>query len=119
MKTMMQVLLGIVLGTVLLAVGCAVLVGGAANEAVKEMDREQNRSAITSAEAKAIPLGSSRQEVESRLGPPRDTQEMESEGFDGGTHRSDCIYYNIENGQFLDSWQFCFDNGKLTSRNRM
>lgn len=119
MKTILKITLGIVLASVLLVGGCAVLIGGAATEVSKEIDREQNRSAITNEQAKAVPMGTSLSAVKQQLGEPRDTQEMESEGFDGGTNRSDCIYYNIKGGELLDAWQFCFDNDKLTSRNRM
>jgi hypothetical protein len=58
-------------------------------------------------------------EVEDEFGPPKSDQESTNEGLGDDT----CIYYNIKGGEFLDSWQFCFEgsgkDGKLRSKNRL
>ena len=117
--TVWKVMLGVVLGGCVLIVGCAALLGGAANEADKSLKRDQNKHAITNDQARGIPLGTTRGEVESQFGTPKDTQESENSGVGSDT----CIYYNIKGGQLLDQWQFCFDGqgaaGKLTTKNRL
>jgi hypothetical protein len=99
--------------------GCALLIGGAANEASKEIDRETKKNAISNEEARSVELGTTRREVEQRFGPPKNTQESTNEGLGEDT----CIYYNIKGGGVLDSWQFCFEgagkSGKLRSKNRL
>lgn len=108
-----------VIGGCLLIVGCVALIGGAANEVDKNIKRDQNRNAITNAQARSIALGTTRRAVEAELGPPKDTQESENAGLGSDS----CIYYNLKGGQLLDRWQFCFDgrggSGKLRSKNRL
>jgi hypothetical protein len=118
-STVLKVMLGVVLGGVLLIVGCAVLIGTAADEVDKELDKEQNTNAITNEQARSVKLGTTRGEVEDRFGPPKSDQESTNEGLGEDT----CIYYNLKGGEVLDQWQFCFDgagdSGTLTTKNRL
>jgi uncharacterized protein HemX len=118
-STVLKVMLGVVLGGLLLIGGCVALIGGAANEAEKELDKEQNENAITNKQARSVKLGTTRAEVEQEFGPPKSDQESTNEGLGDDT----CIYYNVKGGEILDQWQFCFEgsgqSGKLRSKNRL
>ena len=115
MGMVVKIFLGIVLGGVVLLVGCFALVGYSVDEGVKEVDRQQNRNAISTREARRVKLGTSKEDVIAKLGDPRDTQEGENEGLG----QDSCIYYNLRGGEVLDSWQFCFDSrDRLTAKNR-
>jgi Protein of unknown function (DUF2510) len=98
--------------------GCVALIGGAADEVGDEIEKSQNRNAITNTQARQLEIGTRRSVVEERFGPPENTQEGENEGLG----RDSCIYYNIKGGSIGDQWQFCFEgsgrNGKLRSKNR-
>jgi hypothetical protein len=109
-KLVLKIAGGLVLASVILIAGCAALVAGGANEVQKESDE----TAITHAQFRAVEKGSTRAAVEADLGTPSDVQESEISGF-GETLESDCIYYNRK-GELLSMYQFCFDNGKLTSK---
>jgi len=117
--TVMKVALGVVLGGVLLIAGCAALIGGAANEAVKELDAEQERHAITKQAFDSAKLGWSEQRLIEHVGKqPEDKQEFTNEGFlDEEPSESSCIYFNRTGGEFGDAFQFCFDDGRLSSKN--
>jgi hypothetical protein len=117
--TVRNVLLGLIAFSVLAIGGCAALIGSAANEAVKQLDAEQQAHAITPAQFDAITLGASEASVQTSLGkPPEDRQQFQSKGFlTNEPANSSCIYYNRDGGSFGDRYQFCFDSGKLTSKN--
>jgi hypothetical protein len=119
LRTVLKVALGILLAFVLLIGGCMLLIGGAANEAGKSIERDQNENAITNSQARSIKTGMTKSEVIDQLGPPKDTQESETEGLG----KDQCLYWNVKGGEALDSWQFCFRGGgssaKLESKNRM
>ena len=115
MGTVLKVMLGLILGVVLLTVGCVALFGSAAEEASKSLDAEQAENAITNQQARQIKLGARRRAVVAQLGRPKSTQESENEGLG----RSGCIYYNIRGGDFGETWQFCFENGRLRGKNRL
>lgn len=119
MKTVFKVVLGVLIAGLLLVGGCVALIGGAANEASKEIDKEQNENAITNNQARGVKLGTARAEVERKFGPPKSDQESENAGVGSDS----CIYYNIKDGEVLDQWQFCFGGkgkqGKLTGKNRL
>lgn len=119
MKTVFKVVLGVLIGGLLLIGGCVALIGGAANEVDKELDKEQNENAITNDQARSVKLGTTRAEVEQKFGKPESTQESENEGLGADT----CIYYNVKGGEVLDQWQFCFggngNQGKLRNKNRL
>lgn len=118
-RTVLKVLLGISALGLLGIAGCAALIGGAANEAVKQLDAEQRAHAISRAQFDELRLGMRQSEVEDRLGKaPEDRQEFEQEGvLDAEPQNSSCIYYNRAGGQFGDVFQLCFTNGRLDSKN--
>ncbi|MBK5231593.1 MAG: DUF2510 domain-containing protein [Thermoleophilia bacterium] len=119
----LKVALGIMAGIFLLGivgfVGCAVLIGAGVNEAVNDLNDEQAKHAITKAQYNAIQIGMTEQQVRQSTGKaPEDRQAFESEGYlNEEPDKSTCIYYNQADGEFLDTFQLCFDNGKLTSKN--
>lgn len=99
MKTVFKVVVGILIAATVLIVGCVALIGGVADEASKEIDKQQNKNAITNNQARGIERGTTRGEVESKFGKPAD---------DAASGSDTCIYYNLKDGGFLDKWQFCF-----------
>jgi hypothetical protein len=115
MRTILKVMLGLLLGVVVLVVGCAVLLGSAADEVDQQLRDEQEANAVTDTEARALKLGTRRRAVIEQLGRPESTQESENEGLG----RSGCIYYNRSGGDVGETWQFCFENGRLRGKNRL
>ena len=115
--TVWKVMLGVFLGGCLLIGGCVALFAAG----VEEADEEQKKKGITLKQFRAVKQGTSQDEVEAKLGKPEDAQEFEQEipELDTGTQRSSCIYYP-EKGKGIGegrTFQLCFDNGKLTSKN--
>jgi hypothetical protein len=115
MKTVFKITFGIVLAGLLLMGGCAALIGGAANEVVKESDK----SAITQAQFDSIEKGATKDEVTEALKPAVFSNEQTTEVDSGETGMdldSTCIYYNKES--FADGmYQFCFDGSdKMTTK---
>jgi len=108
----------VVLGLVFV-VGCSALLIAGIGGAVNELNEEQRQHAITRAQFDALEIGMTEQQVRESTGKaPEDRQNFESEGFlNEEPEKSSCIYYNKDGGEFLDSFQLCFDNGKLTSKN--
>lgn len=106
MKTVGKIALGIILASVLLIGGCVALLGGAANEVSKELDKDQAEHAITQEEFDALEKGQSLDAVIEKLGEPDDTQTTEA-----GRFKNTLIYYNVEGGEFGDMFQISF-NGK-------
>jgi hypothetical protein len=115
----MKVVLGVLIGGLVLIGGCVALLAGGANEASKELDKEQDKNAITSNQARSVKLGTTRGEVVGKFGKPKSDQESENAGVGADS----CIYYNLKGGEVLDQWQFCFSGkgkqGKLTGKNRL
>lgn len=109
--TAVKVALGIVLGFGTLIVGCAVLIGIGANE----VQKEEQEHAISRSEFESISNGTSQSEVEDQLGDPADAQDFAVRGLPD----SSCIYYHEEDDDLAEGafFQFCFDGGKLTSKN--
>lgn len=122
-NTGLKVVIGIMVGIFVLGIvgfiGCTVLLGVGVNEAVNELNEEQAKHAITKAQYNAIPLGMTEKQVQESTGKtPEDRQAFESEGYlSKEPGKSTCVYYNQADGEFLDTFQLCFDNGKLTSKN--
>ena len=117
LKGCLLVTLGVVAAGVVLIGGCAVLFSAGVDEAQKEQDKK----GITLSEFRSIEQGTSQDDVEAQLGEPEDSQEFEQQipELQNQPSRSSCIYYP-EKGQPLfegRSFQFCFDDGKLTSKN--
>lgn len=97
--------------------GCAVIVGVSANEAVESIEEEFNASAITLDEYRSVENGARRSEVVDQLGEPADQQEFESSMPELDIKSvGSCIYYNREGGDLGDLFQFCFQDGRLTSK---
>ncbi len=116
-RTLLKVVAGLLLLGAVLMVGCVALIGGAVDEVDKELDRQQNESAITQRQFKQLKMGTTQDQVEKRFGQPTDSQEMESEvaELDVQSNMS-CIYYNRKGGEFGDMFQLCFDDGRLSSK---
>lgn len=117
LKSCLLVTLGVLLAGALLIGGCVAILGAGVDEA----EKEQQKKGITRAEFDGIQAGSSQSAVESELGKPEDSQEFEQNipELQDKPAKSSCIYYP-EKGKPLfegDSFQFCFDGGKLTSKN--
>ena len=81
MRTVVKIFLGVMLAGVVLIVGCFALVGYGLDEGVKEVERDQNRNAISNREARRVKIGTAKEDVIAKLGEPRDTQEGENEGL--------------------------------------
>jgi hypothetical protein len=116
-STVLKVMLGVVLGGCLLIVGCFVVLAGGVNEA----DKQQKKKGITLRQFRSVQQGSTQSEVEAELGKPDDAQQFEDAGVKGisGSSTSSCIYYP-EKGKGIGegrSFQLCFENDKLTSKN--
>lgn len=114
MKTFLKVVLGIIVGGLVLIGGCVAIIGGAVDEA----EDEAQEHAITRSEFNSIGQGATQSAVEKQLGDPEDSQEFEQR-FGKKAQGSSCIYYN-EEGQDLfegESYQLCFTDGKLDSKN--
>jgi adenine-specific DNA methylase len=88
---------------------------------VDEAQKEVNKQGITQAEFDSIEQGTTQQEVERQLGTPEDSQEFEQEipAFQNQPSRSSCIYYPEKDQPLFEgqSFQFCFDEERLTSKN--
>jgi hypothetical protein len=119
MKTVMKIALGLILGAIVLIVGCTALIGTAADEAIDELDREQRAHAIPKSAYDRMRIGMTEKQVVATAGKrPEDRQDFESEGIlDSEPERSSCIYYNRAGGEFGDSFQLCFTDGRLDSKN--
>lgn len=113
MKTMLKIMGGIVLAIVVLTAGCAAIIGLGASQ----VQKDNNKHAITPAQYRAISSGMTRREVEAQLGEPADDQDMNVSVKDIGTTNTQCIYYN-ERDDLAGMYQFCFDNGSLNSKSR-
>ncbi|MCB0857682.1 MAG: DUF2510 domain-containing protein [Solirubrobacterales bacterium] len=118
-RTALKVFVAICVAGLIFVVGCTALLAGGVNEAVNELDAEQEKHAITRAQFQALEIGMTQQEVIDSTGKtPEDRQNFETEGIlSKEPEKSSCIYYNRADGEFLDSYQLCFDNGELTSKN--
>jgi hypothetical protein len=116
----LKILLGIAVLVLVVVGGCTALFAAGVNEAVKDLNEDQARSAISQATFDSIQIGTTRPEVDAAVAPavPQDTQEFTQEGvLDEAQLSSSCIYFNLEGGEFGDVLQFCFDGDRLTSKN--
>jgi hypothetical protein len=116
-RIVLKIMVGMVLGFCLLIGGCVALIGAGVDEAQKENDR----AGITAAQFGSIKQGTAQRDVEAELGTPQDAQEFEQQipELQDNPSKSSCIYYP-EKGKALfegRSFQLCFDEGKLTSKN--
>ena len=84
---------------------------GADSSGCEEIDKSEKSSAqVTKKKVKQVKLGDTKREVRALLGKPENSDRMEVEGM-----KMDCWYYGVLAER---SWQFCFNNGKLESKNR-
>jgi outer membrane protein assembly factor BamE (lipoprotein component of BamABCDE complex) len=94
--------------------GCCLIFAafvGAESSGCEEIDKsEQSSAKVTRKKARQIRLGDTKREVRNVLGRPQKTDHMEFQGM-----RMDCWYYGVLAER---SWQFCFNNGRLESKNR-
>jgi hypothetical protein len=114
--TTLKIMLGVFLGGCLLIAGCVALIAGGVDDATKEQDK----TAITLSEFRSVKLGTREGVVREQLGRPGNRQEFESEIPElESRSSSSCIYYNEKGKDLFEgrSFQFCFDEGKLTSKN--
>jgi outer membrane protein assembly factor BamE (lipoprotein component of BamABCDE complex) len=99
---------------ILTVLGCLIIFAafvGADSSGCEEIDKSEKSSAqVTAKKVKEVKLGDSKKEVRAALGKPENTDRMESEGM-----TMECWYYGVLADR---SWQFCFDDGKLSSKNR-
>lgn len=118
-RTGLKIFAAICVVGLLFVAGCSALLIGGVNEAVNDLNDEQQKHAITRAEFNALQIGMTEAEVRASTGKtPEDRQNFESEGFlNDEPSKSSCVYYNKADGEFLDTFQLCFDDGKLTSKN--
>lgn len=117
MKNCLMITLGVLLGGALLIGGCVAVIGAGVDEA----DKEQKKKGITLSQFRSVEQGTTQAGVEAELGEPENAQEFEQEipEIQDQPSKSSCIYYP-EKGQGLfegKSFQFCFDDGKLTGKN--
>jgi hypothetical protein len=117
LKGCLLITLGVFLAGALLIAGCFAVIGAGVDEA----EKEQNRKGITLSEFRSVKQGTSQDDVEAQLGEPEDSQEFEQEipELQDEPSRSSCIYYPEKNKELFEgrSFQFCFDEGKLTAKN--
>jgi hypothetical protein len=116
-RVVLKVVLGVFLGFCLLIGGCVAVLGAGVDQAQKENDR----AGITAAQFASIEQGTAQADVEAQLGKPQSAQEFEQQipELQANPSKSSCIYYP-ESGKALfegKSFQLCFDEGKLTSKN--
>lgn len=97
--------------TVLMCLALFFALTAAEGSGCEEIDKsEQSSAKVTKAKVKKIQLGDSKKRVRKVLGKPENTDRQEVEGL-----TMECWYYGVLADR---SWQFCFDNGKLSSKNR-
>ncbi len=116
-RIVLKVMLGLFVGFCLLIAGCAALIGSGVNEAQKENDRV----GITAAEFGSVAQSTTQSDVEAQLGKPESAQEFENQipELQANPSQSFCIYYPEKGKPLFEgkSFQLCFDEGKLTSKN--
>lgn len=92
----------------------------AVNNAVNQLNAEQQKHAITQSQFNSVQLGISQTALSNSLGKtPESSQEFVSKGVLSQQQiKSSCVYYNEAGHVFGRYYQFCFDNGALTSKNQ-
>lgn len=111
--TFLKVILGVVLGGTILIVGCVSLLAVG-------LESEQDKG-ITRAQFDSISQGTQQSSIEDSYGKPENSQEFEQQipELQDQPSKSSCIYYPEKGKKILEgsSFQLCFDDGKLTSKN--
>ena len=92
-------------------VACVAIVGETTDdvgrELERELEREFQRHSITKEQYDSAELGTRRESLERRFGPPADESQ---------TADSTCVTYNRRGGELGDTFQLCFRNGRLQSK---
>ena len=104
--------------TASIVVGTLIVISAAADYYDKHHLVEGNgypAHSITDGAYRATTIGGSLTSVKAYLGEPESVQRHEYGNGSGGTSTSSCIYYSDLNGN-TGVYQFCFDNGTLTSK---
>jgi hypothetical protein len=111
--TFLKVVLGVVIGGTVLIAGCGAIIGAGLNA--------KETSGITRAEFDSISQGTAQSAIEDRYGKPEDSQQFEQQipELQSQPSTSSCIYYAEKGKEILDgqSFQLCFDEANLTSKN--
>lgn len=111
--TFLKVVLGVVVGGMVLIGGCAALIAGGLSE--------EETDGITRAQFTSIAQGTTQSEIEEEYGEPESAQEFEQQipELQDQPSRSSCIYYPEKGKPIFEgaSFQLCFDEGRLTSKN--
>lgn len=101
----------------MLIVGCVAVIGVGVDSA----DKDQKKKGITLGQFSAQKAGKSESAVRGELGKPDDAQQFEDAGVEGiaDPSKSSCIYYPEKGKGIGDgrSFQLCFTNAKLDSKN--
>jgi hypothetical protein len=110
-----RLLIGAAVGVaVLLVGGLVVLLSGGG------VGKPSRTDGITLEQFRAVPPGASQEDVEQRFGAAADRQNLETDvSASDEPQKSSCLYYP-EQGRDLDeglSFQFCFIEGKLDTKN--
>lgn len=87
---------------------------------VNDANNKAKAEGISASQFHGEPLGTSQEQVEQDLGKPEDSQEFTSRGIITKTpQNSSCIYYHQKGYGLFEgkSYQLCFENGKLDSKN--
>ncbi len=119
--TVRKVALGVVLGLVVLIGGCTAIgvIGVQSDGTVTEgsVTYAVTVDGITRAQFDGVKQGATQSSVEADLGTPDDAQESEQNISEPSN--SSCIYYPEKGKNVLEgsSFQLCFDDGKLSSKN--
>lgn len=123
MKTVLKIALGIILAVTILIVGCAALIGTSVNKAVKDVQKESDKTSITQAEYQSVKVGAdgnTRDRIVSRFGEPQSQQDIQTgdvKGIPDSASGLECVYYNRE-GKIASLYQFCIDSetGRVQSK---
>lgn len=109
--SVIKVALGVILGLTVLIVGCAAIIGSSADKAIKDTQKQSDKTGITATQFKAVKIGTLRSDVRSQLVvPPEDKDSTAIQDY-----KSECLYYNRK-GHLFDIYQFCFENHRLVSK---
>jgi hypothetical protein len=98
--------------TIALVVLASSAAAGCSTSTQSELTGDSDASKNAQVHFGEISNGMSISEVQGVLGTPDDTQHTEVAGL-----VTDCIYYGTP-GDSSGWYQFCFDNGKLTSKSK-
>lgn len=112
MSTVLKVTLGVVLGGIVLIVGCSALLSAG-------LDEQQTQNAISDADYRSVKKGTPRRKVEGRFGEPESADEFSDDIEGVGKLESNCLYYNLKEGEVGSFAQLCFNGrGRLESKSR-